>query len=46
MTININRILHPTDFSRDSKAAFVHALKLCLVTRAELEILHISRHPE
>ena len=40
------RILHPTDFSRGSEVAFVHALKLALVTKAELEILHISRHPE
>ena len=40
------RILHPTDFSRGSEAAFAHALKLALVTKAELEILHVDRHPE
>jgi len=40
------RILHPTDFSRGSEVAFAHALKLSLVTKAELEILHVDRHPE
>lgn len=44
--IETSRILHPTDFSRGSEVAFAHALKLALVTKAELEILHVDRHPE
>jgi nucleotide-binding universal stress UspA family protein len=37
------RIVHPTDFSAASDVAFGHALKLALVTRAELDLLHVSR---
>ncbi|MCE9544310.1 MAG: universal stress protein [Planctomycetia bacterium] len=47
MNINeVQRIFHPTDFSRGSEAAFAHALKLSLAARAELEIFHVDRHPE
>ena len=38
----IHRIFHPTDFSHDSQVAFVHALKLALVFRAELTIMHVD----
>ena len=38
----IHRIFHPTDFSQDSQVAFVHALKLALVFRAELTIMHVD----
>lgn len=36
------RILHPTDFSEASEVAFVHALKLTLLTHGQLHILHVS----
>lgn len=36
------RIFHPTDFSADSHTAFVHALKLALLARAELTIMHVD----
>lgn len=38
------RILHPTDFSEASEVAFVHALKLALVTQGHLHVLHVSSH--
>ncbi|HRC44731.1 MAG TPA: universal stress protein, partial [Nitrospira sp.] len=38
----IHRIFHPTDFSQDSQVAFAHALKLALVFRAELTIMHVD----
>jgi nucleotide-binding universal stress UspA family protein len=40
------RILHPTDFSDASEVAFVHALKLTLVTRGQLHVLHVSSHDD
>ncbi|HKZ05934.1 MAG TPA: universal stress protein [Methylomirabilota bacterium] len=36
------RFLHPTDFSEASELAFAHALKLTLLTRGELRMLHVS----
>jgi nucleotide-binding universal stress UspA family protein len=41
-TAPIFRIVHTTDFSGASDVAFAHALKLALVTRAELDLLHVS----
>jgi len=41
----IQRILHPTDFSPESEAAFVHALKLAVAARAQLDIVHIENTP-
>ncbi len=38
------RIVHPSDFSRASLIAFVHALKIALHSQAELEIIHVQRH--
>lgn len=38
------RILHPTDFSTASEVAFVHALKLTLLTHAQLHVLHVASH--
>ena len=38
------RILHPSDFSKASRVAFAHALKIALQSRAELEIVHVERH--
>ena len=36
------RFLHPTDFSEASEVAFAHALKLTLVTRGQLHVLHVA----
>lgn len=38
------RILHPSDFSKASLIAFAHALKIALLTKAELEIVHVQPH--
>jgi len=38
------RIVHPSDFSRLSQVAFVHALKIALLAKAELEIVHVQGH--
>ena len=40
----IRSICHPTDFSKGSEVAFAHALKIALVTRATLSILHVSEN--
>ena len=40
--IALRSVFHPSDFSQASEVAFVHALKLALVARAELVILHVS----
>ena len=42
---HLKRILHPTDLAPDSHGAFVHALKLAVAARAQLDILHIERDP-
>ena len=39
----IFRVLHTTDFSHASNLALVHALRLALAARAELNILHVAR---
>ncbi len=36
-------IFHPTDFSRASEIAFLHALKIALQSRAMLHIMHVER---
>jgi nucleotide-binding universal stress UspA family protein len=38
------RILHPSDFSKASRVAFAHALKIALQAKAELEIVHVESH--
>lgn len=38
------RILHPSDFSRASRIAFAHALKIALLAKAELGIVHVQPH--
>jgi len=38
----IESIFHPSDFSDGSAVAFAHALKIALVARAELNVLHVS----
>lgn len=37
------RIFHPSDFSRESRVAFAHALKIALCAKADLEIMHVSQ---
>lgn len=39
---HIKAILHPTDLSVASRTAFRHALKLALVNKAKLTILHVT----
>lgn len=41
----IRRILHATDFSPASRAAFARAVKLARVNRAELTIVHVFTPP-
>jgi nucleotide-binding universal stress UspA family protein len=41
-TIPINSIFHPTDLSEASFVAFVQALKLALLAKSELTILHAT----
>jgi nucleotide-binding universal stress UspA family protein len=38
----LERIFHPSDFSQASEVAFAHALKLSLVTRAALRLIHVA----
>ena len=38
------RIVHASDFSRSSRVAFAHALKIALLSKAELELVHVERH--
>jgi nucleotide-binding universal stress UspA family protein len=40
--VALQRIFHPTDFSPGSQVAFVHALKLAMLARAELTIMHVD----
>lgn len=41
----IENILHPTDFSEGSAVAFNHALKLALLARSGLVLLHVAPDP-
>jgi len=41
----IRAIAHPTDFSREGTAAFMHALRLALLHRSRLYLLHV-RSPD
>src|SRR5579885_3170975 len=36
------RIFHPTDFSSESRVAFVHALKLALLSKGQLDMMHVD----
>lgn len=38
----IDCIFHPSDFSRASEVAFIHALKLGLIAEADLRIMHMA----
>jgi nucleotide-binding universal stress UspA family protein len=45
-SLSIARILHPTDLSVASRVAFLHALRIAVGARAELEILHVAASRE
>ncbi|ARN80896.1 universal stress protein [Methylocystis bryophila] len=38
-------ILHPTDFSEDNEAAFVHAVRLAAAGGSALHVLHVEEEP-
>lgn len=44
--LSLKSVFHPSDFSRASKVAFAHAIKLALVAKAEFSILHIASKTE
>ena len=41
-SIPLRRVFHPTDFSEASEIAFNHALKLAVMARAQLSLLHVA----
>lgn len=41
-SLPFHRIFHPTDFSAESAVAFAHALKLALIAKVELTIMHVD----
>src|SRR3954464_12926373 len=42
--VPLQRIFHPSDFTKGSEFAFAHALKLALASKAALEIAHVEPH--
>lgn len=42
----VESIFHPSDFSGASEIAFAHALKIALVAKAELSMLHVAASPD
>ena len=38
----IDSILHPSDFSTASELAFAHALKVALIAKSQLTVMHVS----
>lgn len=40
----ITQVFHPTDLSNTSDIAFAHALKLSVIGKAELDILHVGEN--
>ena len=40
--IKVESIFHPSDFSEASEVAFAHALKVALVTKSKLNMLHVA----
>jgi nucleotide-binding universal stress UspA family protein len=38
-------ILHPTDFSEDNEAAFIHAVRLAAAGKSALHVLHVEEEP-
>jgi len=43
--VKLQSIFHPSDFSAASEVAFAHALKMALVARANLTMLHVEASP-
>jgi len=41
----LESVFHPSDFSEASEIAFAHALKVALVARAKLTMLHVAAGP-
>src|SRR5499433_4526986 len=41
---SIRSVVHPTDFSDLSAAAFAHALRIALAARSKLHLLHVSQY--
>ena len=39
----LSRIAHATDFSSESRSAFLHALRLAVAARCRLDILHVAQ---
>jgi nucleotide-binding universal stress UspA family protein len=39
----IERIAHPTDLSKTSRSAFIHALRLALAAKCSLDLLHVKQ---
>src|SRR5215831_11721047 len=44
MNSSIRSIVHPTDFSDLSTAAFAHALRIALAAKSKLHLLHVSQY--
>jgi nucleotide-binding universal stress UspA family protein len=42
VTLPIDHVFHPTDFSQASEVAFAHALRLALAAKAALTIFHVE----
>jgi nucleotide-binding universal stress UspA family protein len=42
----LQQVFHPSDFTPESDIAFVHALKVAVLAKAELTILHVSPNHE
>ena len=40
--IKVESVFHPSDFSQASEVAFAHALKIALVAKATLTVLHVQ----
>jgi nucleotide-binding universal stress UspA family protein len=43
MTEHLKSIVHPTDFSPSSRAAFAHALRIAVAMRCQLHVVHVDR---
>ena len=43
--VKLESVFHPSDFSEASEIAFTHALKVVLVARAKLTMLHVAGSP-
>jgi nucleotide-binding universal stress UspA family protein len=43
--MKVESIFHPSDFSEASEVAFAHALKMALVAKSKLQMLHVSANP-